>query len=116
MPNAKLRTLNDPIEAIRNADVVYTDVWASMGQETEKENRLKIFKDFQINKELLKYAKPECLIMHCLPAHRGEEITSEVLDSKNSIVLQQASNRLHTQKALLAMLENLHTDSYRLER
>jgi len=115
-PNAKLRTLNDPIEAIRNADVVYTDVWASMGQETEKENRMKIFKDFQINKELLKYAKPECLIMHCLPAHRGEEITSEVLDSKNSIVLQQASNRLHTQKALLAMLENLHTDSYRLER
>ncbi len=104
-PNAKLRTLNDPIEAIRNADVVYTDVWASMGQETEKENRMKIFKDFQINKELLKYAKPECLIMHCLPAHRGEEITSEVLDSKNSIVLQQASNRLHTQKALLSMLE-----------
>ncbi|MCK4307426.1 ornithine carbamoyltransferase [candidate division WOR-3 bacterium] len=96
--------LNDPKKAISNADVVYTDVWASMGEEAEKEKRLKIFKDFQVNSELLKYAKPECLIMHCLPAHRGEEITSEVLDSKNSIVFQQAENRLHVQKALLTIL------------
>ncbi len=100
--NAQL--LNDPQEAIRDADIVYTDVWTSMGDEAQKEERLKTFKDFQLNNELLKYAKPECFIMHCLPAHRGEEITADVLESKNSIILQQAENRLHAQKALFAML------------
>lgn len=99
-----LKILNDPHEAIRDADIVYTDVWTSMGQEKEREKRLKIFKDFQLNSDLLRYAKPNCLIMHCLPAHREEEITSEVLDSPNSIVLEQSQNRLHTQKALLIKL------------
>ncbi|MBI4721628.1 MAG: ornithine carbamoyltransferase [Candidatus Stahlbacteria bacterium] len=103
-PHKKSKVLNDPVEAIKDADVVYTDVWASMGQETEKEKRLKIFNPFQLNKELMSYAKPGCLIMHCLPAHRGEEITAEVIDSPNSIVLEQAANRLHTQKALMMQL------------
>jgi len=79
-------------------------VWESMGQEDEKEERLKLFSQFQLNKELISYAKPGCLIMHCLPAHRGEEITAEVIDSTASIVLEQANNRLHTQKALLMQL------------
>jgi len=99
-----IKVLNDPIKAIKDADIVYTDVWASMGQENEREERIKIFKKFQLNSNLMKYAKPTCLIMHCLPAHREEEITSEILDSPNSIVLQQAANRLHTQKALLVRL------------
>lgn len=98
------KILNDPIKAVKDADIVYTDVWASMGQENEREERIRIFKEFQVNSKLLKHAKPNCLIMHCLPAHREEEITSEVLDSPNSIVLQQAENRLHTQKALLVKL------------
>lgn len=96
--------VNDPVKAIKDADIVYTDVWASMGQESEKEKRHKLFAKFQVNSELLSYAKQDCIIMHCLPAHRGEEITSEVLDSLNSIVLEQAENRLHTQKAVLVKL------------
>ena len=102
LSNAKLS--NNPVEAVRAADIVYTDVWASMGQEEEKEERLIVFKDFQVNSKLLEYAKPNCLIMHCLPAHRGEEITSEVLDSPNSLVLAQSTNRLWVQKALLTKL------------
>ena len=95
---------NTPSDGAKDADVVYTDVWASMGQEKEAQKRKKIFKNFQINSALLKFAKHNCAIMHCLPAHRGEEITDGVLDSKNSIVFQQAENRLHVQKAILTWL------------
>lgn len=104
LSTSDFRIINDPVKAIKDADIVYTDVWASMGQENEREERIKIFKEFQLNSELLSYAKLSCLIMHCLPAHREEEITSEILDSPNSIVLQQSANRLHTQKALLVKL------------
>ncbi|HDQ99525.1 MAG TPA: ornithine carbamoyltransferase, partial [candidate division WOR-3 bacterium] len=86
------------------ADYVYTDVWASMGQEGEAAQRAKIFRPFQLNAELLAKAKPEAKVLHCLPAHRGDEITAEVLDGPQSIVLDQAENRLHAQRALLARL------------
>lgn len=91
---------NDPYEAVKNSDIVYTDVWVSMGQEAEREKRLKDFKNFQVNNHLMKVAKKDALIMHCLPAHRGEEIT-DVIDGKTSIVYDQAENRLHVQKAIL---------------
>ena len=94
----------DPVEAIRMADVVYTDVWASMGQEEEQEVRAKIFKNYQINQELMEHAQKDVIVMHCLPAHRGEEITSEVIDGPHSVVLDQAENRLHVQKAIMETL------------
>ena len=93
----------DPQKAVRSARIVYTDVWASMGQEHQRERRRKIFRKFQVNRELLKEA-PGALFMHCLPAHRGEEVTDEVIDSKRSIVYDQAENRLHLQKAILLNL------------
>lgn len=94
----------DPYEAVKDADIIYTDVWASMGQEEEKAARKKIFAPYQVNGDLLKAARPGALVMHCLPAYRGEEITAEVLEGEQSVVLDQAENRLHAQKALLALL------------
>jgi len=94
----------NPQDAVKKSDVVYTDVWASMGEEAEAAERKKIFRPFQVNSELLKFAKPESLVMHCLPAHRGEEITDEVIDSPQSIVFDQAENRLHIAKAVLKFL------------
>ncbi|NLJ56034.1 MAG: ornithine carbamoyltransferase [Firmicutes bacterium] len=101
---SKVFITNDPLEAVKNADVIYTDVWTSMGQEKEQAARRKIFAPYQINSNLVKTAGPEALIMHCLPAYRGEEITAQVLEGKQSVVLDQAENRLHAQKALLALL------------
>jgi len=95
---------NDPKAAIADSDIVYTDVWVSMGQEKEAAKREKDFRDFQINEKLMRSAKPNCLIMHCLPAHRGQEITDAVIDSKNSIVYDQAENRMHIEKAMLLEL------------
>ena len=95
---------NDPIEAACNADVIYTDVWTSMGQESEKAERDKIFRPYQVNADLLRMAKPDAIFMHCLPAHRGEEVTAEVIDSVHSVVFQQAENRLHAQKAIMVEL------------
>jgi ornithine carbamoyltransferase len=88
--------------AVRAADVVYTDVWVSMGQEGEKEEREKIFRPYQVNSKLLDHTKPDAVVMHCLPAHRGLEITDDVMDGPRSIVFDQAENRLHAQKAILA--------------
>jgi ornithine carbamoyltransferase len=101
---SKILLFNDPSEAVRDSDVVYTDVWASMGKEKEAWKRKMIFGRYQINKKLLSLAKPSVLVMHCLPAHRGLEITDEVMDSPNSIVFDQAESRLHVQKAILLML------------
>ena len=101
---AEINLVNDPFLAAKDADVIYTDVWVSMGKEKEKKERMKAFKKFQVNEEILKLAKKNCLIMHCLPAHRGEEIADSVLDSKNSIIFLQAENRLHSAKAILVYL------------
>jgi ornithine carbamoyltransferase len=95
---------NDPLEAVADADVIYTDVWASMGQEKETEKRAKIFAPFQVNRRLFQKAKKDAVFMHCLPAHRGEEVTNDVIDSSQSIVYDQAENRLHIQKAILLLL------------
>ena len=100
----KLWWTSDPFEAVDNADVVYTDVWTSMGNESEKLNRLKVFDGYQVNENLISIADPEFLFMHDMPAHRGEEISHNMLDHPNSVVYQQAENRLHAQKAILARL------------
>jgi ornithine carbamoyltransferase len=94
----------DPIRAVIEADIIYTDVWVSMGQDEERHKRLKDLKPYQLNAGLLSKAKKDVLVMHCLPAHRGEEITNEVMDGPNSIVFDQAENRLHTQKAIMKLL------------
>lgn len=105
MGKAKAVEVNDPMQAVKQADVVYTDVWTSMGQEAEREERLKRFACFQVSAKLLREA-PKCKVLHCLPAHRGEEITDEVMESPNSAVFDQAENRLHAQKAVLELLMN----------
>ncbi len=94
----------DPADAVRGADVIYTDVWASMGQESEHAERIKVLKNYQVNSPLLDYAKKDAIVMHCLPAHRGEEITEDVIDGPRSVVVDQAENRLHAQKAILEIL------------
>lgn len=98
---AKIDISNHPMEAVEGADVIYADVWTSMGQEAESQVRLKAFKGFQINEDLVKYAKEDYIFMHCLPAHRGEEVTEEIFESENSVVFDQAENRMHAQKAIL---------------
>jgi ornithine carbamoyltransferase len=100
----RIEILRDPSEAADNADVLYTDVWTSMGQETENEKRQRDFMGYQINYETARRAKPDYIFMHCLPAHRGEEVSESVIDSAHSVVFQQAENRLHVQKALLLEL------------
>jgi ornithine carbamoyltransferase len=102
--NGSIEFGNDPIAAVRDADVVYTDVWTSMGQEQEYERRRRAFMGYQVNAALLRHAKPDAIVMHDLPAHRGEEITDEILDGAQSVVFDQAENRLHTQKAILCWL------------
>jgi ornithine carbamoyltransferase len=104
VPQGELVLNGAPTEAVRSADVIYTDVWTSMGQEAEHEERLQRFAGFQVNEALLQLAPPHARLMHCLPAHRGEEVTNEVLESERSVVFQQAGNRMHVQKALLQRL------------
>jgi ornithine carbamoyltransferase len=94
----------EPSDAVRSADVIYTDVWTSMGQEAEHDERVRRFAGFQVNEQLLSLAPPHARVMHCLPAHRGEEVTEEVLDGRQSVVFQEAGNRMHVQKALLQRL------------
>ncbi|MGD8877007.1 MAG: ornithine carbamoyltransferase, partial [Syntrophobacterales bacterium] len=95
---------HDPVQAVKNADVINTDVWTSMGQEGERQERLAAFQNYQINAALVREAKSDVIVMHCLPAHRGEEITDEVMDGPNSAILDQAENRMHLQRALLDWL------------
>ncbi len=96
--------VNDPMQAVAGADAIYTDVWASMGQEGEKDTRLRAFAGFMVTSEMMAAAGPDCVFMHCLPAHRGEEVAAEVIDGPQSVVFQEAANRLHTQKAVLVLL------------
>ena len=102
--NANIKVSHHPLEAVIDADVVYTDVWTSMGQEQEQQKRLQSFKHFQVNSTLMKEAKADYHFLHCLPAHRGEEVTADIIDGDHSVVFQQAGNRLHVQKALLQAL------------
>ncbi len=101
---ARLRLFNEAVHAVAGADAIYTDTWISMGQETEAEIRRKVFAPYQVNEDLMSLAHPGAVFMHCLPAHRGEEVTSDVIESEASVVFDQAENRLHGQKALLVML------------
>lgn len=101
---SKIDITDDPVAAVKNADIVYTDVWASMGQEQEAQERKKKFARYQVNPKLVKNAKDDYLFMHCLPAHRGEEVVNEVADSANSVIFDEAENRLHVQKAIMALV------------
>jgi ornithine carbamoyltransferase len=101
---ASLKITDDPAAAVRGAHIICTDVWASMGQEGEEEKRRRDFSRFQVNAELVRHADPDYLFMHCLPAHRGEEVSTEILDGPHSIVFDEAENRLHTQKAIMELL------------
>jgi len=101
---ATIEIVHDPVAGVKGADVVYTDVWASMGQESEAEARKKVFLPFQVNGKLMAHANSDAIFLHCLPAHRGEEVTDEVIDSPSSVVFQEAENRLHVQKAIMYQL------------
>jgi ornithine carbamoyltransferase len=101
---SRVQIVRNPHEAVRDADLVATDVWASMGQEEERIRRIRLFAGFQVNAEMMSHAKSDALFMHCLPAHRGEEVSAEVLDAPDSVVWEEAENRLHTKKALLEFL------------
>jgi ornithine carbamoyltransferase len=101
---AQLEFLTEPCAAVSGVDAVYTDAWASMGQEQEAAERARIFPPYQVNRQLMAKAAPHAAFMHCLPAHRGEEVTDEVMDSENSVIFEQAENRLHAQKAILYLL------------
>jgi len=101
---AKVEIVNDPVKAVVGADIIYTDVWVSMGQDAEKEQRINAFKGYQVNSQLVGKAKPDVIVMHCLPAHRGLEITDEVIDGPHSVVFDQAENRMHAQKGILALI------------
>ncbi len=102
--NSKIEILDSPEEAVKDADIIYTDVWASMGQESEAKERKNIFIPYQVNEKLVKNAKEDYLFLHCLPAHRGDEVVNEVIDSPNSVVFDEAENRLHVQKAIMVLL------------
>lgn len=104
MAGAQVEAFEDPNKAVAEADVIYTDVWTSMGQEEESAKRLKLFPPYQVNQALVNRAKPDCIVLHCLPAHRGEEITDEVADGPHSVLFPQAENRMHAQKAILVEL------------
>jgi ornithine carbamoyltransferase len=101
---AEIELMTDPCAAVIGADAIYTDAWASMGQEHQADDRAKIFPPYQVNRKLMIKAAPNAVFMHCLPAHRGEEVTDEVMDSENSMIFEQAENRLHVQKAILYLL------------
>ena len=103
---SSINILHDPIQGVKDADVIYTDVWASMGQKEEVDERVKIFSPLQVNNNLIQHAKNDYMFMHCLPAERGREVTDQVIDSQNSIVFEQAENRLHTQNAIMLTLAN----------
>jgi ornithine carbamoyltransferase len=102
--NAVISVMTDPAEAVQEADALYTDVWASMGQEEERAVRAQVFAPYQINAALLSRAKPDAIVLHCLPAHRGEEISAEIMEQHKKVIMDQAENRMHTQKALIALM------------
>jgi ornithine carbamoyltransferase len=104
LTGASITVEEDLLTAAKGADILYTDVWASMGQEDERAERIKALGGYQINQKLLDVARPECIVLHCLPAHRGEEITEDVIEGPHSVVFDQAENRLHVQKAIMALL------------
>ncbi|MBE3587062.1 MAG: ornithine carbamoyltransferase [Thermoanaerobacteraceae bacterium] len=101
---SRIEIVTDPVEAVRDAGVVVTDVWASMGQEQEQDVRRKIFAPYQVNEELVRHARPDFIFLHCLPAHRGEEVSAQIIDGPHSVVWDEAENRLHVQKAVLALV------------
>jgi len=103
LTGARIEVVHDPLAAAKDADIIYTDVWASMGKEQEQLKRAVVFKDFQVNANLMRVARPDAIVMHCLPAHRGEEITHEVMEGPQSVVFDEAENRLHAQKAIMAL-------------
>jgi ornithine carbamoyltransferase len=107
-PNLEITLTDDPLEGVRKASAVYTDVWASMGQEGERDERVKVFADYQVNAKLMQAAPSDAVFMHCLPAKRGEEVTDEVMDGPQSVVVPQAANRMHVQKGILVWLLGAH--------